>query len=92
MCQLPFHCGYVPRTPDLKGEKDLPKKEALTRLVSLNGEYSNYTIVLPEQLSSSSYIQESLKYFPYPITYLKKGEIIFSKDLVSFERVAPSFN
>jgi hypothetical protein len=35
---LPFYCGYAPRIPELRGEKDLPKKEALTRLVSLRNQ------------------------------------------------------
>jgi hypothetical protein len=36
--ELPFYCGYVLRIPDLRIEKDLPKREALTRLVSLRNQ------------------------------------------------------
>jgi len=36
--KFPFYCGYVPRIPELRVEKDPPKKEALTRLVSLTNQ------------------------------------------------------
>jgi hypothetical protein len=37
--KFPFLCGYAPLIPDLRIEKDPPKKEALTRLVSLRNQY-----------------------------------------------------
>lgn len=32
---FPFYCGYVSRIPDLRGENDLPQKEAFRRMVFL---------------------------------------------------------
>jgi hypothetical protein len=35
----PFQCGYVPLIPDLRGEKDLTKKQDFRRMVSLTNRY-----------------------------------------------------
>jgi len=37
--KFPFLCGCAPRIPDLRIEKDLPKKEAFKKMVYLPNQY-----------------------------------------------------
>lgn len=66
--------------------------ESLTRLSALRGRFKEYPVILPEYLKNQAYTTDTLEMLGYTWIWMKRGTNLKIKDLVSFERTAPSFN
>ena len=66
--------------------------ESLTRLSALNGKFKEYPVLLPYYLKDQSYVFESLEILGYTWVSIGEKSVMRIKDLVTFERTAPSFN
>lgn len=66
--------------------------ESLTRLVCLREHFKDYVVILPEELKKYPYIDYTLKILGYNFNYLDPDKKLKARNLVSFQRTAPSFN